>query len=49
MVPFLDHVERCAVCRAQPRNPCSMGRKLFDQGAKRLTEFIGFDPKRAKA
>jgi hypothetical protein len=49
MLPFLAHTRRCAVCRRFPREPCALGRKLFDQGAERLTEMIEYDPKRAKA
>jgi hypothetical protein len=49
MVPFLDHVEKCHVCRRYPRDPCAVGRKLFEEGAQRLTDFMEFDPKRAKA
>ena len=49
MLPFLDHARRCAACRRYPRDPCSLGRKLFDQGAERLTSFLEYDPKRAKA
>jgi hypothetical protein len=49
MLPFLDHVEKCTVCRRYPRDPCSVGRRLFEQGSKRLTEMFEYDPKRAKA
>ena len=49
MLPFLEHVERCLACRRYPRDPCSVGRNLFEQGAERLTQFFEYDPKRAKA
>lgn len=47
MLPFLDHVEKCAVCRAHPRAPCATGYELFQKGSERLVRL--FDPKRAKA
>jgi hypothetical protein len=47
MLPFLDHVEKCSVCRAMPRMPCAVGYDLFQRGAERLTRLA--DPRRAKA
>ena len=47
MVPFLAHVRRCDVCRRWTRDPCAIGRRLFDEGAYTLARRI--DPKRAKA
>lgn len=49
MIPFLDHVAKCEVCRRMPRMPCTEGYKLFNEGAARLTQFFEYDPKRAKA
>lgn len=47
MLPFLDHVARCAVCRRMPRMPCAEGYRLFNEGAERLARL--YDSKRAKA
>lgn len=47
MLPFLDHVAKCKVCRAMPRVPCAEGYRLFQEGSERLTRL--YDPKRAKA
>jgi hypothetical protein len=47
MTPFLEHAEKCAVCRRFPRNPCAIGYQLFNDGAKRLMR--KYDPRRAKA
>lgn len=47
MLPFLEHVEKCAVCRKFPRAPCAIGYDLFQRGAERITRL--YDPRRAKA
>jgi hypothetical protein len=47
MLPFLEHLRRCEVCRAMPRVPCEIGYDLFSRGAERLVRLI--DPKRARA
>lgn len=49
MLPYLAHARACSLCRKYPRDPCAVGRKLFEQGAERLTEMFDFDPKRARA
>lgn len=46
MIAFLDHVQRCEVCR-WPRKPCLIGYNLFESGAEMLLR--RYDPKRAKA
>lgn len=47
MIPFLDHVEKCAVCWTTPKKLCAVGYELFQRGSERLTRL--HDPKRAKA
>lgn len=49
MRPFLDHLDDCRVCSANPRNPCSRGAALLKDGADRLTRRLIGDPDRAKA
>lgn len=45
--PFIVHTRSCAVCRAFPRDPCTEGKRLFNEGAYTLARRI--DPRRAKA
>jgi len=40
MIPFLDHAESCAVCRARPDLLCAKGRELFEAGRKRLMKLV---------
>lgn len=47
MLPFLEHVEQCEVCRNHPRNPCPKGYDLFQRGAERLVR--KYDPQRPRA
>jgi hypothetical protein len=49
MIPFLDHVDACKVCRANRRTPCAVGASLLKEGAERLTKKLIRDPGRAKA
>lgn len=47
MIPFLEHVEGCPVCKRWRGEPCARGYDLFQRGTERLVR--KYDPDRPKA